>query len=292
MYIRLAVKCNCIRERKLRPFPEKFRPYVRFDDNIIYLDDTENSTLVKGGRNDRSKTMEEEPEQIDPEWVEWCENGCEHENGFHASSVTIGPKTRLLPLITMLEKMQQAGLQNFLSAVDCSEPIELTPESVAECLIELYQFKSNFPAVSGTVVKDELSGTVVDILMGDGSKPLYSCETYQIGYDRDGLWATRSGLPGNVPEILFHSSHFRQDLLPYFTGLLEDKASGEYLEIRQPVFPLENNTYPQEVTIRYRELSPSDFDYLTRPYEQAFKASIATGNPVKIQCDKSAIDLE
>ena len=40
MFIRMQVNCNCVRERKLNPVPEKFKPYIRFDGNLIYLDYT------------------------------------------------------------------------------------------------------------------------------------------------------------------------------------------------------------------------------------------------------------
>jgi len=291
MYIRLFVDCNCIRYRKLKPVPEKFRPYVRFDDNIIYLDYTGESNNTVGDHDCRNRNREVQPEVFDPQWAEWLENACEHENGFYAFSGTIGPQSRLSPLILMLEEMPDVGLQNILLVINCKDNLEIMPEKAADCLIELYQFKSNFPHINGTVVMDEQRGTVLDILIYDDVKSLYAFENCHIGYDRDGIWVTRKGLPGKLPEFLFHSSHFQQDVLPYFTILLVDIASGEYVEIRHPVFPMENCSYPADVTINYRELTQADFSYLTDPFEKAFKASVESGNPVNILCDNTAMDL-
>jgi hypothetical protein len=291
MYIRLFVDCNCIRNRKLKPVPEKYKPYVRFDDNIIYLDYTEGKNHNVSDYDCRNRTREVQPEIFDLLWAEWIENACEHENGFYSFSGTIGPHSRLSPLIRMLDEMPDVGLQNILSAVNCIDNLEIIPEKAADCLIELYQFKSNFPNINGTVVKDEQSGTVLDIHIGDDIKSLYAYENYHIGYDRDGIWATRNGLPAKLSDILFHSCHFQQDVLPYYTSLLVDIASGECLEIRHPVFPMENWSYPMDVTINYRELAPADFSYLTDPFEKAFKASVESGNPVNILCDQTAVDL-
>ena len=291
MYIRLFVPCNCIRDRKLKPIPEEFRPYVRFNDNIIYLDYTGDSNFPAGSHDCQNGTKEEEPELYDPLWAEWLENACEHENGFQAYSGTIGPKSRLTPLIRILQEMPDVGLQNILSAVNCNDSLEIIPENAADCLIELYQFKSNFPHVNGTVVIDEQSGRVLDILICADVKSLYACENYHIGYDKDGLWVTQNGLPGKLPEFLFHSCHFQQDVLPYNASLLEDIPSGEYIELMHPVFPMENCSYPVDITIHFRELTPSDFSYLTDPFEKAFKASVEAGNPLNILCDQSAVDL-
>ena len=282
MYIRLFVCCNCIRNRKLKPVPEKYRPYLRFDDNIIYLD-------YNGGSI--NPAIEEEPEPYDHEWDEWLENACEHGNWFHAFSGTIGPQSRLIPLIRILQEMPHVGLQNILSAVNCIDSLEIKPEKAAECLIELGQFKSNFPHVTGTLVMDEQTGAVLDILIGDETKSLYICENYQVGYDREGIRVTRNGLPGALPETLFHSCRFQQDVLPYCASLLEDIPSGKIAELMRPVFPLENCSFPAVVSINCRELTPEDFNYLTDPFEKAFKASVEAGNPVYIICDQSAVDL-
>ena len=291
MYIRLFVDCNCIRNRKLKPVPDKYKHYVRFDDNIIYLDYTEGNNHNVGDHDCCNRTREVQPAIFDPLWAEWLENACEHENGFYSFSGTIGPKSRLSPLIRILEKMPDVGFQNILSAVNCNDSLEIMPEKAADCLIELYQFKSNFPHINGTVVMDEQSGTVLDILIDDDVKLLYACENYHIGYDRDGIWVTRKGLPAKLSDILFHSCHFQQDVLPYYTSLLVDIASGEYLELRHPVFPMENWRYPMDVAINYRELTPADFSYLTNPFGKAFNASVESGNPVNILCDQTAIDL-
>ena len=291
MYIQLSVDCNCIRNRKLKPVPEEFRPYLRFDDNIIYLDYTGDAQAAAADHDREQEISDEQHEIIDPRWTEWLESACEHENGFHAYTGTIGPQNRLISLIRVLQEMPDAGLQNLLSAVSSNDDLEIVPEQAAGCLVELYQFKSNFPRISGTVVKDEESGTVLDILIGDEVRSLYTSENYQVGCDRHGIWVTRHGSPGSLPEFLFHSAHFRQDLLAFCTGLLIDKASGEYIEIGHPVFPKENNSYPAEITIRFRELTPADFSYLTDPFNKAFKASVETGNPVSIRCDRSAVDL-
>ncbi len=291
MYIRLFVNCNCVRERKLKEIPAEYKPYVRYNDNIIYLDYPEESVNKAGEHDFPRRKRIIESEEYDQIWAEWLDHACEHGNGFYVCAETIGSKIRLRPLVRLLERMSDLGLENLTSVVNCSESIEILPEKAAECLVELYQFKSNFPSIKGTVISNEQTGSVLDIILGDEVIPLYSAEGYFIEYDSEGIWVSRQNKQNPPPIILFHSRNFTQDVLPFSASLITDIDSGEYIEIKYPVFPNVNSPYCSDIRFYKRELKPVDLNYLTDPFEKAFKASIETLNPVQILAEETAADM-
>ena len=287
MFIRMQVNCNCVRERKLNPVPEKFKPYIRFDGNLIYLDYTRDQTE----KDDGNHPGDTGPETIDPEWEDWLENACVHGGRFSAAEAVIGPHIRLAPLKQMLDRMQDAGFQNLQRVLAFREYAEISSAAAAECLADLRQFISDFPDIHAAVVSDDRQFRNLDIILADEVKPLYSAAGYQVEYDREGLWVKRDEPGLLMPLILFHSSHFTQDQLPYGASLITDIPSGEYIELRYPLFPGQDSSYPLSVEIKQRLLIPEDFMYLTRPLQNVLKASVDTANPVYILCDRSAADV-
>ncbi|GEM_PF-2731577 len=291
MYIRLFVNCNCVRERKLNEIPEKYKPYVRFDDNIIYLDYPEErkNNVVENDVPLRKIVIE--PEEYDPIWAEWLDQACEHGNGFYACAETIGSQIRLRPLILLFKIMSDISLESLTSVVNCSESIEILPEEAEKFLVELHQFKTNFPAVRGTVISDEQTGSALDIILEEEVRLVYSAEGYLVEYDSDGIWVTRQGKQNSPPEILFHSSNFIQDILHFSTSLLTDLDSGEYIEIKYPLFPNGDKSFPTDIRFQDREILPADFNYLIEPFIKAFLLSIETRNPIQVLVEKSASDM-
>jgi len=303
MAIRLWVHCNCLKHGKYKPLPKEINSFVKIEDNSCYFSYPET-------KPDQLPT-EEIVDRYEKEWIifqDWKNNACKHGNNFTLEEITIG-QWSLNVLDYALSKLPSG--YNDLQALDSfyinlnGEIYETSSDNGLFSPLECKEFISDIKGFNKKVKTSQLSMVCIEDCDNNYEfqktiegrlKWLAGYDKFTLKFDENGFIILRDNRD-NVYEddVIFRSKYFSQKetaeineegitrwkIIDIESGK-EYLTDGEHLEYRNQKKAKQKWIIPDRIKVKIRKATPADFEYLTKPLEAVFSASVRSGNFVFI----------